>query len=99
METVFCFPFAAFGKPFLVLAELVLVLVVLVFAVLLFDLDPADLILAVVALATTILVLGLDFLDAGETRGLEATDLEGAGFAFELVFFVCGVGMKWLIRR
>lgn len=99
METVFSFPFAAFANPFMVLAELVLVLVVLVFAVLLFDLDPADLILSVVALATTILVLGLDFLDAVETRGLEATDLEGAGFAFELVFFVFGVGMKWLIRR
>ena len=99
METVFSFPFAAFANPFMVLAELALVLVVLVFAVLLFDLDPADLILAVVALATTILVLGLDFLDAGETRGLEATDLEGAGFAFELVFFVFRVGMKWLIRR
>ena len=99
LEAVFGFPFAAFTKPFTVLAELALVLVVLVFVVLLFDLDPAVLVLAVDALATTVLVLGVDFLDAGETRGLEATDLEGAGFAFELVFLVFGVGMKWLIRR
>ena len=81
------------------LAELALVLVVLVFVVLLFDLDPAVLVLAVDALATTVLVLGVDFLDTGETRGLEARDLGGAGFAFELVFLVFGVGMKWLIRR
>ena len=99
MEAVFCFPFAAFAKPFMVLVELALVLAVLVFAELLFDLDPAVLVLAVDVLATTVFGFGLDFLDVGETRGLEATDLEGVGFAFELVFLVFGVGMKWLIRR
>ena len=92
-------PFGVFAKPFTVLTEVALALVVLVFVVLVFDLDPAVLVLAVDALAPTVLVFGLDFLDAGETRGLEATDLEGAGFAFELVFLVFGVGMKWLIRR
>ena len=99
MEAIFCFPFAAFVKPLTMLAELTLVLVVLVFALLLFDLDPTVLVLAVDALATTVFGFVLDFLDVGETRGLEATDLEGAGFALELVFLVFGVGMKWLILR
>lgn len=94
MEAAFCFPFAAFVKPFTMLAELTLVLVVLVFALLLFDLDPTVLVLAVDALVMTVFGFVLDFLDVGETRGLEATDLEGAGFAFELVFLVFGVGMK-----
>ena len=99
MEAVLCFPFVSFTKPFTVLAELTLVLVVLVFALLLFDLDPTVLVLAVDALATTVFGFVLDFIDVGETRVLEATDLEGAVFAFELVFLVFGVGMKWLIRR
>lgn len=98
MEAVFCFPFAAFTKPFTVLAELTLVWVVLVFVLLLLDLDPTFLVLSVEALATTVFGFVLDFLGVGETRGLEATDLEEAGFAFELVFLVFGVGMKWLIR-
>ena len=55
-------------------------------------------VLSVEALATTVFGFVLDFLGVGETRGLEATDLEEAGFAFELVFLVFGVGMKWLIR-